>query len=357
MKRLLIGFSVLSLLTLAQAVNAEKNMSGVKDREQDRMLVWTTLDNRPYINTALKKIGVKRASVEVFDPVVNFKRFCTGLEAIHPDVVVTSRGMTLKELERCRDRGVSEVIRIKIGDEAIVFAAEKSSKPIPLTPQFQWRAFSYDVFEEEMESASPIISNPHKKWSDLDKSLPNQPIKLLAPAKDSAQYNSFKELGMAAGCRKYEWIKVMKYHRHFRTHYKALCYRARKDGAVIHTTEGDASMADRIASDKASIGMLSFSEWNKGDDRLQAMSVDGVMPTLASIKNGSYPLVRSHYVYIKKDNLDRVSGLQKLIDGIASDAAIGKSGYLTKMDLVQTGSPKQAKTMLEMPARKKNEKK
>jgi phosphate transport system substrate-binding protein len=62
--------------------------------------------------------------------------------------------------------------------------------------------------------------------------------------------------------------------------------------------------------------------------------VNGVAPSIAAISDGSYPLARSLYLYVKKDSLQRVPGLRPYLAEFLSDAASGKGGYLTDQGMI-----------------------
>ena len=65
-----------------------------------------------------------------------------------------------------------------------------------------------------------------------------------------------------------------------------------------------------------------------------AATVDGVSPTLATISDGSYPLSRSLYIYVKKANIGVTPGLREFVNAFVSDAATGKGGYLQQRGLI-----------------------
>ena len=64
------------------------------------------------------------------------------------------------------------------------------------------------------------------------------------------------------------------------------------------------------------------------------MSIDGVAPTVATIAEGTYPLSRSIYIYVKKAHVGVTLGLQEFVDEFVSDAATGRGGYLQGRGLI-----------------------
>jgi len=59
-----------------------------------------------------------------------------------------------------------------------------------------------------------------------------------------------------------------------------------------------------------------------------------VKPTPGSISDGSYPLSRSLYIYVKKGQVGVTQGLQEFINEFVSDAATGRGGYLQQRGLI-----------------------
>ena len=57
-------------------------------------------------------------------------------------------------------------------------------------------------------------------------------------------------------------------------------------------------------------------------------------PSAASISDGSYPLSRSLYIYVKKAHIGVTQGLQEYLNEFVSDAATGKGGYLQGRGLI-----------------------
>ena len=48
---------------------------------------------------------------------------------------------------------------------------------------------------------------------------------------------------------------------------------------------------------------------------------------IATIADGSYPLARSLYIYVKKAHIGVTPGLQQFIAEFMSDSATGRGGY------------------------------
>jgi phosphate transport system substrate-binding protein len=53
------------------------------------------------------------------------------------------------------------------------------------------------------------------------------------------------------------------------------------------------------------MGYFGYSYFSENQDRLKAFSIDGVAPTPETITDGSYPLSRPLYIYVRTSALER----------------------------------------------------
>jgi phosphate transport system substrate-binding protein len=59
-----------------------------------------------------------------------------------------------------------------------------------------------------------------------------------------------------------------------------------------------------------------------------------VKPTFETISNGTYPISRSLYIYVKKSQCRRDAGPEGIRRRFVSDSATGKGGYLQQRGLI-----------------------
>ena len=91
-------------------------------------------------------------------------------------------------------------------------------------------------------------------------------------------------------------------------------------------------------------------------DKVKGARVGGIAPTANTISDGSYPLSRSLYIYVKKASVGVTPGLKEFINEFVSDAATGRGGYLADRGLIalpagQHNSQKEAASALPVMAR------
>ena len=115
------------------------------------------------------------------------KLFCQGVGAGYPDISNASRQIKKSERENCTKNGVSDIIEVKFGNDGIAFANSKNNKPINFTRKQLWMAMAEHG------------SKP-KKWSDIDKSLPNIKISILVPPPTSGTRDAWNAKVMKSGC-------------------------------------------------------------------------------------------------------------------------------------------------------------
>ena len=75
-------------------------------------------------------------------------------------------------------------------------------------------------------------------------------------------------------------------------------------------------------------------------DTLQGSQVDGAYPTFEAIADGSYPVSRPLYFYVKKAHVGKVPGMMEFLTEFTSEDAMGEEGYLTDRGLIPLGPEK-----------------
>lgn len=332
MIRIFITFYLLIAATMVQAGNDSK-----ETLNRDNAIFLITNENHSYFKALIDATDGKAQTTEIRntnDDQYAVKKYCL----INPsrggvDGIVINRQLTEKEKARCKANNSGDFVEIYLGEKVPVFVAEKSTPMVALTRKNLYRAFAQDVFEDPSDSRSFIIPNPFKQWSDMDKTLPKNDINLILPSQDSTSYDSFKNVAQRYGCQQYDYIADMQYSQRFRSWFRTYCFDTRDDVTAVPAKDEKTGMVDRIIANKGAMGVLNFADWLNQTERLQVLPVEGVLPTLDSIKDGSYPLTRPVYAYIKKENLAKVSGLKNIYEAMISKSAIGER---TNMGLLQT---------------------
>ena len=112
----------------------------------------------------------------------------------------------------------------------------------------------------------------------------------------------------------------------------------REDGAAIEVGENDSLIIQKLTQDKDMFGFFGFSYFLAAKDKLQAASIDGGQPSLASIQDYSYAVARPLFFYVKKAHVGVIPGLHEFVKEFTTKKAIGKGGYLADIGLVPLDS-------------------
>ena len=97
-----------------------------------------------------------------------------------------------------------------------------------------------------------LVPNPYKKWSEVDKALPDVAITAYGPPPTSGTRDAFVELAMHEGCKSLDYFKKKKGELDkdgFEALLKEKCTPMRQDGPFIEAGENDNLIVQRIEAD------------------------------------------------------------------------------------------------------------
>ncbi len=80
--------------------------------------------------------------------------------------------------------------------------------------------------------------------------------------------------------------------------------------------------------------IFGFSFLDQNTDTIQGSFVDGVQPTFEAIADGSYPVSRPLFFYVKKAHVDVIPGIQEYLTEFTSEKTWGPDGYLSEKGLI-----------------------
>ena len=258
------------------------------------------------------------------------KLFCTGVGVEHPDITNSSRRIKKSEYDQCQQNGVTDVIEVKIGYDGIALANDKEAEQFELSRQDIFLALAKQV--PDPAGGEQLVDNPYTTWKEVNPTLPDQKIEVLGPPPTSGTRDAFAELAMEGGCKKIDWIKAMK--KQDKQRYKSTCHTVREDGAYIEAGENDNLIVQKLAANPNALGIFGFSFLDQNRDKIQGSKIDGKEPTFEAIADGSYPVPRPLYFYVKKAHIGAIPGIQEYVAEFMSDKASGDYGYLTDRGLI-----------------------
>ena len=275
----------------------------------------------PFSTVVAEKVGkqgIKTPVIESTGTGGGMKLFCKGIGVHTPDMTNASRAIKSSEKQMCFENGVTDISQVIVGLDGIAIIRSLKNEPINFTQQQLWEALSEKGSKPE-------------KWSDIDPSLPNIKIQVLVPPPTSGTRDAFNELVMSKGCAKE--VKEAN---------KKDCTLLREDGAAIEAGENDTLIINKIVADPNNFGILGFSYYDANKDKLRAASINGKTISKETIQDGSYPISRPLFFYVKNQHKGVIPGIDEYIKEFTSKKAISNRGYLTDLGLVPLANPKES---------------
>lgn len=190
-----------------------------------------------------------------------FERFCVAGET---DIANASRAIRQGEIDSCMALNPPRMpLEFFVGIDALaVVVAESNTFATELT----------------IDQLARIFSGELRMWSDVNPSWPAENIQLFSPGTDSGTFDYFVD---------------------------AVMEEALGDGgrdAIINApgiqfSEDDNVLVAGVEGSPFSIGYFGFAYYVDETDRLNAVAIDGVVPTEETAESGEYPLARPLFIY------------------------------------------------------------
>ncbi len=296
----------------------------------------------PFVTVVAERFG---RSAKYSAPIVEstgsgggLKLFCSGLGPSTPDISNSSRRITPSEYRRCLKYGVSDILEVKVGYDGLVFASSREAPVAAFSLRQLYLALARRVPATDGRKA--LVSNPYRKWSDIDPSLPDRLIRVFGPPPTSGTRDAFVELALEGGCASFDWIKALQTKNKRR--YRSICRAIREDGAYIEAGENDNLIVQKLVADPAVFGIFGFSFLKENLDRVRGAEIAGTAPSFANIGDGVYPLSRPLYFYVKKAHIGIIPGIDRFVREFTSKRAVGSCGYLLSRGLIPLGTEERA---------------
>lgn len=200
-----------------------------------------------------------------------FRKFC----AAETDINGASRPITQQEMETCRNNGVG-YIEIPIAFDALTIA---------VNPENTWAS---DITVEELQtmwegSAQGQITN----WQQVNPNWEDRPLALFGPGADSGTYDYFVEAILGE--------------KGIRSDFTA--------------SEDDDILVEGITNDPNALGYFGYSYYVQNQDKLKALSVNGVTPSRETVENSEYqPLSRPLFIYVNVQSAQNNPTLRQFVD-------------------------------------------
>ena len=312
MKKLLIAISLVLFTTVAHA--------------RDQISITGSSTVYPFSTVVAERFGetgFKTPVVESTGTGGGMKIFCKGVGTNHPDITNASRKIKDKEIALCKSNGVTDIDQVIVGLDGIAFVQNGEQPIVNFTLNQIWQA---------MAAKGPLPN----KWSDIDPSLPDYEISIMVPPPTSGTRDAWNSLVMKKGCAKE--VKEAN---------KKDCSLMREDGAVIEVGENDTLIVQKLQSEDEKFGIFGYSYYLNNKDKTIAHEIEGKKISLEGIQDGSYPISRPLYFYVKRQHVGVIPGIDEFVKAFTHKRAIGPRGYLTSLGLIPLANPEEAVTKVE----------
>lgn len=297
-----------------------------------------------------KKTGNKTPKIESTGSGGGMKLFCAGNGVDTPDITNASRRIKKSEFDTCQKNGVKEIVEVQVGFDGIAIANAKTAPKMELTRKDLFLALAKKV---PGKKAGELIENPYKTWKDVNSALPDTKIEVLGPPPTSGTRDAFAELAMEGGCKKIDWIKQIKSDssaakkagdkdkaKELKNKYKEICHTMREDGAYVEAGENDNLIVDKLTANPKALGVFGFSFLDQNSDKVQGSRIDGVDVSFETVADGTYPVSRPLYFYVKKSHVDTIPSIKAFIAEFTAEDTWGDEGYLTDKGLIPLSEEK-----------------
>lgn len=182
-----------------------------------------------------------------------FERFCKAGET---DIANASRPIKDKEIESAKAIGRMP-IGFRIGTDALAIVLSKQN------------TFVKSLTKEQLAQ----LFSTATLWSDVDPAWPAEKIQRFSPGTDSGTFDYFVE--EVFGKKKEPLLNA----------------------ANLQLSEDDNVLAQGVAGSPYAIAYFGFAYYLENKDKVRDVAVNGIMPSLETVHDGTYPLARPLFLY------------------------------------------------------------
>lgn len=241
------------------------------------------------------------------------RRFCEGTGENTTDIANASRAMKDSERETCAANGVTDITEVRIGYDGIVFASDINGFKFEFEPRHIYLALNE--------------ASTYTKWNEIDPSFPDQEILVFIPGTRHGTREVFEEKVLLVGCEEVHGEPAD-------DAAEAACIKVRTDGRSVDIDGDYTETLSRMKSSANGIGVFGLSFYENNTVTLQVATMNGVVPSQATISTGEYLVSRPLYFYVKNAHLDVIPGLREYVQFFMSDIIAGPFGPLSEYGLV-----------------------
>jgi len=253
--------------------------------------------------------------------------FCGGIGEEYADITGASRRMKPSEYQLCVDGGVTDITEARIGSDGLSIAISREN-------DFAWDLSlteAYLALAAQVPVDGEWADNPYSTWNEINPDFPEVAIEVLGPPPTSGTRDAFVELAMWEGCMELDYVANGGYDEDW---VEENCSRMRTDGPFIEAGENDNLIVQRLQANPNAMGIFGYSFLFENQDTLKAVTINGVEPMSETIADGSYPISRPLFFYIKNAHRGVIPGFNEFLEEYMTEEALAPGGYLEERGLV-----------------------
>lgn len=195
------------------------------------------------------------------------ERFCVEGAS---DIANASRAIDDEEFASCQETWGDDPIEIRVGSDALSLVVSSGNY------------FAQELTLEEIATAFSL-TDAGATWADVNPDFPAHPIQLFSPGADSGTFDYFNEIVFDEA----EPAPIL----------SSIAEIVGEDDnlTVVGVSEDGCTEGD--LSSTCAIGYFGYAFFQENADVLQAVAVDGVVPSAESVDDNSYPISRPLFMY------------------------------------------------------------
>ena len=316
------------------ALAATTILAGTAAQARDQIQVAGSSTVLPYATIVAESFGenypdFKTPIVESGGSSAGLKEFCKGTGPETIDIANASRKIKDKEIKSCAENGVKEIMEVKIGYDGIVFASDINGPDFKFEP-INW----FNALAPKIVVDGKLVDNPNTKWSEVDASFPDWEIAAYIPGEKHGTREVFETKVLEAGCKAAGAYDLYMASGLDKKAAAKECFKVRKDGKSVDIDGDYTETLARIDSNKTGLGVFGLAFYENNTDKLKVATMSGIAPNAAVIADGTYPVSRPLYFYVKKAHLGVIPGLKDYVDFFMSDDMTGEGSPTAEYGLV-----------------------
>ncbi|UUL82988.1 substrate-binding domain-containing protein [Sphingomonas qomolangmaensis] len=315
----IVAIASLSALALAACSDSRAARDEIRVVGSSTVYPFTTAVAEQFNNA---RPDMKSPVIESTGTGAGIKQFCAGIGPQYPDMLNASRRLYRSEYDSCQANGVREILEIQVGIDGIALAESLNGPGLSFTLADIYRAVAANP------GGKP---NTARLWSEVNPAFPAIPIQVLGPPSTSGTRDAFVELILEPGC-KAAVPEAEALEDSDEEAYNAMCTRMRNDSAYVDKGENDNLIVQNLVTNPNAVGIFGFSYLEENAGRLKGSALNGIEPTYETISSGAYPGARPLYLYVKKQHIRPIPGLQSFLDDYV--AAWGPDGPLVRKGMI-----------------------